>query len=86
MKIDAVKFGVAFGSVYALVFFLYGIAGALFGWGTELARFIGGFYLGFGPTFLGALIGAVWGFAIGFIFFSLGAWIYNTLLSRAAAE
>ena len=35
MKIDAVKFGIAFGIVYAVVFFLYGIMAALFGWGAQ---------------------------------------------------
>ncbi len=45
-----------------------------------MAEMIGSFYLGFGPTLGGALIGAVWGFAIGFVFFALAAWIYNKLV------
>ena len=79
MKIKAVPFGIAFGAVYAAVFFLYGILGALFGWGTSLAEIIGTFYVGFGPTLGGALIGAVWGFIVGFVFFALGALLYNIL-------
>ncbi len=86
MKIHAAKFGIAFGTVYALTFFLYGTMAALFGWGTEFAKFIGDFYLGFGPTLPGALIGAVWGFAVGFVFFYLAARIYNYLTARSDAD
>jgi hypothetical protein len=80
MTIDPPRFGVAFGIVYAVVFFLYGLLAALFGWGAALAEIVGSFYVGFGPTLGGALIGAVWGFVVGFVFFALGAWIYNRLL------
>ncbi len=86
MRIDAVKFGVAFGIVYGVTFFLYGAVAALSGWGVEFATFIGKIYFGFGPTFLGALIGAVWGFAIGFVFFAVAAWIYNRLTGRPGAD
>jgi hypothetical protein len=79
MRIKPVPFGIAFGVVYAAVFFLYGILAALFGWGASLAEVIGSFYVGFGPTVGGALIGAVWGFIVGFVFFALGAWLYNML-------
>ncbi len=86
MKIDAVKFGVAFGIVYGVVFFLYGAVAALFGWGVEYARALGDIYVGFGPTLPGALIGAVWGFAVGFVFFALAAWIYNILGGRSEED
>jgi hypothetical protein len=82
VRIDPGRFGIAFGVVYAVVFFLYGLLAALFGWGAALAEVIGSFYVGFGPTLLGALVGAVWGFVIGFVFFALGAWLYNRLVER----
>ncbi len=82
MKLHVTKFGVAFGIIYALIFFLYGMMAALFGWGTEMLKLISSFYAGVGPTLLGAVIGAVWGFAVGFVFFALGALIYNALLGR----
>jgi hypothetical protein len=83
MKIDTVKFGIAFGIVYAVIFFLYGIMAALFGWGAEFAGLMGSLYPGFGPTLPGAVIGAVWGFAIGFLFFGAAAWLYNRLLKNS---
>ncbi|MFQ5619635.1 MAG: hypothetical protein ACE5FR_11740 [Rhodospirillales bacterium] len=85
MQIDAVKFGIAFGIVYGAVFFLFGVA-TFAGWGVEFARFLGDMYVGFGPTLPGALIGAVWGFAVGFVFFALGAWIYNILTGRSEED
>ncbi len=62
------------------MFFLYGLLASLFGWGGQMAEIIGSFYLGFGPMPLGAVIGAIWGFAVGFLFFALSAWIYNILV------
>ena len=85
MNIHAVKFGVAFGIVYAVTFFLYGAMAALFGWGAEFASFIGDFYLGFGPSLAGAVVGAVWGFVVGFVFFALAAWIYNRPVGGSGA-
>ena len=38
------------------------------------------FYPGFAPTPGGALIGAVWGFVVGFVFFALGAWLYDMFI------
>ena len=82
MKLHASKFGIAFGIVYAMVFFLYGLLAALFGWGGAMAEMIGSFYVGFGATLGGALIGALWGFGVGFVFFALAASIYNRLVGR----
>ena len=83
MRIQVAQFGNAFGIVYAVVFFLYGLLAALFGWGTAFAEMVGSFYIGFGPTLGGALIGAVWGFVIGFAFFAAAASLYNLLLRRS---
>jgi hypothetical protein len=80
MKLHTAKFGLAFGIVYAVVFFLYGALAALFGLGGPMAEMIGSFYVGFGPTLGGALVGALWGFAVGFVFFAMAAWIYNKLV------
>jgi hypothetical protein len=45
MKLHTAKFGIAFGIVYAVVFFLYGALAALFGWGGPMAEMIGSFYV-----------------------------------------
>ena len=84
MKINALKFGFAFGLVYAVIFFLYGMASALFGVGVKFAEMIGEFYAGFGPTIGGAVVGVFWGFGVGFVFFALAAAIYNRLIGDDA--
>ena len=83
MKIDAVKFGISFGVIYAIIFFFYAIAAAVFGVGGEMIKMIGSFYLGVSASLQGAFAGAVWGFGVGFVFFWLGAVIYNRLLPSA---
>ena len=86
MKINALKFGIAFGILYALTFFVVGILAALFGWGAEIMMLMENLYVGFGPTPLGAVIGAIWGFVLGFGLFGCAAWIYNRLIGRSEAN
>jgi hypothetical protein len=83
MKLDVSKFGILRCRLCAGVFFLDGVAVALFGWRGAMAEMIGSFYLGFGPTLGGALIGTLWGFAVGFVFFALAVW--STTGSSASA-
>jgi len=40
-------------------------------------QLLGQFFLGYRVTFVGSLVGFVWGFAVGSIAGSLIAWIYN---------
>ena len=82
MKLHAHKFGLAFGIIYAALFFIYGLTAAIFGYGKQMMDMIGDFYFGFGPTIPGAFAGAAWGFAIGYVFFALAAAIYNKLLGK----
>ena len=35
MKLNPVKFGIAFGILYAAIFFVYAILAVLFGWARE---------------------------------------------------
>lgn len=82
VKLDAVKFGLAAGIIYGAMFFFYALLGALFGVGGDMLRLIADFYPGVSPTYPGAIIGAAWGFAIGFFFFTILAWIYNRLVGE----
>lgn len=72
-------FGVASGVMGAFMMLSLGIAWMM-NWGAGVAnvgQFIASFYVGFNPTAIGILIGAVWGFldlGIGGLIF---AWVYN---------
>jgi hypothetical protein len=70
--------GIAIGVVWAAYIFFCGIT-AIFGWGNALVEAISSLYIGYGPTFLGSVIGAVWGFVDGYIAGVVIAWIYNRI-------
>ena len=57
---------------------------ALFGWGVVLAQILSSLYIGFAPTLVGTIAGAVWAFTDGFIAGVMIAMLYNRLLLRRA--
>lgn len=79
-SLGVVSFGLAVGVTSAILVFLLGLAAALFGWGVALAAILSSLYIGFGPTFVGSITGAVWAFVDGFVFGLLIAWFYNRFL------
>ncbi|MDE1970609.1 MAG: bacteriophage holin [Patescibacteria group bacterium] len=70
--------GVALGVLWALYVFFAGIF-AMYGWGSALVALLSSFYLGYGASFAGALIGAVWAFVDGFVAGAIIAWVYNKI-------
>ena len=80
--IGVVSFGLALGATSAIYVFILGIMAAFFGWGVPLAAALSSLYIGFGPTFVGSIAGAVWGFVDGLIAGLMIAWFYNRLLLR----
>ncbi len=80
--LGVISFGLALAVVSAGFTFLLGLMAAFFGWGVELAQVMSSLYIGFSPTFVGTIAGAVWAFADGFVFGILVAWLYNRFLLR----
>ncbi len=78
--LGVISFGLALGITSAIMVFLLGVMASLFGWGVPVAQVLSSLYIGFGPTFVGAIAGAVWAFVDGFIFGVLIAWFYNRFL------
>lgn len=70
--------GVAIGVLWAACIFICGII-AIFGWGVALVGAFSSLYIGYGPTVLGAVIGAIWAFIDGYIAGVVIAWLYNKL-------
>ena len=66
----------------AIFVFVLGVVAAAFGWGVQLAAALSSLYIGYGPTFVGAIAGAVWAFVDGLIAGVLIAWFYNRFLLR----
>ncbi len=77
MVLNRNSLGVAIGSVSAFCVFLTALTAAYLGWGVGVVSLIGDIYIGYGASFLGGIIGAVWAFIDGYIFGFLIAWIYN---------
>jgi len=75
-KLRIIPLAVAFGAVWALGVLFLGWAAA-FGWGTALVEMMGSLYLGYGASFLGGIVGALWAFVDGAIAGALIAVIYN---------
>ena len=80
ITLGVVSFGLAIGLTWAFFVFVLGLLAAFFGWGVEVASALSSLYLGFGPFFVGAVAGAVWAFAHGFVTGILIATLYNRLL------
>ena len=49
-------------------------------WGAFLAQVLQNLFIGFAPTFVGSIAGAVWAFVNGFIAGALIAFFYNRFL------
>ena len=75
-KLQPVPLGVALGVLWAIYVFCIGIT-AMFNWGGGIVTALGTLYIGYGPSILGAVIGAIWAFVDGLIAGVIVAWIYN---------
>lgn len=53
-------------------------------WGVPVVAVLSSVYIGYSPTFVGSIAGAVWAFANGFIGGVIMGWLYNKIVSRRA--
>ena len=83
-KLSVWAFGFAFGIVWAIALLIMGWLAWLSGWGVQMISVIGSVYLGYTPTFWGAIVGAIWGFVDFFIGGVIFAAIYNACTCRRA--
>lgn len=75
-RLDGIRLGIAGGMVVGLSLFFLTVIASSTGYGVEMLDFLS-FYPGYDMTASGSVLGFVWGFLDGFIFFALLAWIYN---------
>ena len=76
-KCDVLALGLGIGIILAVYAFLLGLIAWWWDWGTTLVLGISSLYIGYAPTFLGSIIGAIWAFVDGFIAGVVIAWVYN---------
>lgn len=82
MQLHAKSAGLAAGIIAALYMFCFGVVAWAFGWGAPLVGLVQSWYMGFGLTVPGVIIGAVWGFVDGFICGWLFVRLYNKFLAK----
>jgi hypothetical protein len=75
-KCQPLALGIAIGVLWAVYVFFAGIF-ATFGWGVALVETLGSFYIGYGASVIGAIIGAIWAFVDGFVAGVIIAEVYN---------
>lgn len=78
-KLDVKAFGLACGIVWAAGIFILGLINMFSDWGVGWMMIMSTAYIGYKSTFLGSIIGALWGFVDAGIGGVVLAWLYNKL-------
>ena len=78
--LGVISFGLATGITAAIFVFLLAIAAGLFEWGVPVVAVLSHLFIGYMPSIVGAVAGAVWAFVDGFVAGILIAWLYNAFL------
>ncbi|OIO54399.1 hypothetical protein AUJ46_03645 [Candidatus Peregrinibacteria bacterium CG1_02_54_53] len=72
-------FALACGIFWSVSLVLFGLITMQTGMGLSLVNMLSEMYLGYGPTFIGLIYGAVWGFLDGLVCGAIFAWLYNKI-------
>ena len=80
-KLNVKALAVGLGVSWAF-FMLFAGWVSIFGWGTEFVEVMASVYIGFKPSFLGGVIGAIWGFIDGAIGGAIIALVYNAIVKK----
>ncbi len=76
---DAKKLGLAGGILWGAVMLLFTWVAVLTGYGSAFLGLFSSLYIGYDISWLGGIVGAVYGFVDAFIGLYLLGWIYNKL-------
>ena len=77
--------GIALGTVWSIVILLTGwVAGltSTSGWGNNFVGVLSSIYMGYDATFVGGILGGIWGFAFGGLIGVAFALVYNRITHR----
>ena len=79
MKLNVKTFSLALAIIWCLGVFISGILATLFNYGAAYVNMLSSVYIGFKATYLGSVIGAIWGFFDAWIGGAIFAALYNKL-------
>jgi hypothetical protein len=75
-KLSVIGLALGVGIYWGLCMILSGWT-SMFGWGNSFVSAMSSIYIGFEPTFIGGIIGGIWGFFCGYISGGVTAFFYN---------
>lgn len=79
-KLCAFSFGIALGVTEAIFMMVLAWVAGFCGYGDLMVQQIATVYYGYAPSFVGGILGGLWGLADGFVFGLVAGWIYNCCL------
>jgi len=82
MKLNVKAFSLTCGILWALTILLITYWIVISGSGGKTLSLISKFYFGYSVSWLGGIIGALWGFVDGFISGAVFSWLYNKLVGE----
>lgn len=80
-KLNVKALAIALGVSWAVYILFIGWA-SIFGWGTKFVEMMSSVYIGFTSTFLGGIVGAIWGFIDGALGGAIIALVYNAIVRK----
>ncbi len=78
-KLNVKAMGLALGILWGGLIFLLGLTVMFFNWGGAWVDLMASIYIGYKATWLGSIIGGIWGFFDAGIGGVVVAWLYNKL-------
>jgi hypothetical protein len=76
LNVKALAIGLGVSWAFAMLFLGWA---SMFGWGIKFVEIMASVYIGFAPSFIGGITGAIWGFFDGAIGGAIIACVYNTV-------
>jgi hypothetical protein len=80
-KINVMKFALAWGITFGIYVMVLGWL-AMSGWGIAIVQTIASLYVGYGPSFVGGIIGGLYAFVDWTIGIAIVGWLYNAMLQN----
>jgi len=77
--------GIALGTVWSIIILLTGWVSGLTSmsdWGNNFVRVLSSIYTGYDATFVGGILGGIWGFAFGGLLGVSFALVYNRIIHQ----
>jgi len=82
MKLNIKAFGLTCGILWGLTILLLTFWIVITGSGGSTLGLLHKFYFGYSVSWLGGIVGLIWGFVDGFICGAIFAWLYNKLAAE----